>query len=235
MVAAWFGTKAYPWLQEIRNIPSIDACDEAIRAAAERGKSVYHSPGSLQASTAVRGMFVPGITALMQNSAFQCSTLGIDLYTVVGDSQMQLYVVDAVRTGHVQAGHPERHDISKNFFVGSIQSTMFDSMAVIKDFNVGTCIMTGTYSMGVNVPIYEYAYRQGCTIVASEMWPHEECLAVVGADYVILPEEMMVAGLYLGTRAGPEDAFSTIGLDFIKLLTILLYVVFSIATLAGLR
>jgi hypothetical protein len=235
MIVGYYIANNYPKFAIIRKVPSLDSITEAIKSAAERGRNVFFSPGGLQANTPIRAIFVPGVLSIAQHTSLNCGKLGVPLYSVVGDSTMNLLTIDALRSGFVESGHPEAFSATRHFFVGSPQSNMYESMYAIGDYNCGTVIMTGTFNAGTNCPVYEYASKKDAIIVGAEIWPHEESHAVVGADYVLLPEEMMVAGVYLGTVKDPGETFITTGNDLIKLFAIGALVALTLLTFAGLR
>jgi hypothetical protein len=226
--------KNNPSLTDIRSIPAIDAIVEAVGRCAELGKPVFASPGSMVTTWSAQSIFIPSVLALAQSTSQQCAELDVPLYTVVGDPQMKLYYHDAIRTGYMMSGHMERYDEARNFFTGSIHGAIFDTMGVYENYDCGSAVLIGAYQACSNAPVYEFILRKGGLLIAGEVWAHEACQAAMAADYMILPPDMQMADVYLGTTTDPDERLFVLGLDAIKVFFIALIIVFCIRYALGL-
>ena len=213
----------------IRRVPSIDAIDEAVRSCAEKGRPSFWSPGwggsITSAATAIYG---PGEFAICRECARLSGEVGIPLYMLAGDPNVNLIIRDSAREGFSESGRPELYDDSKVFWTPG-RGYLYTAISIIENFRPGVVIITGCFGSGTNSQVLEVARRVGAISIAGEMWPHETSHGAIAADYLMLPEEMVAAGALLSDD--PTSQSTVLGNDLIKLWSILILLFFVVMTL----
>jgi hypothetical protein len=138
-----------------------------------------------------------------------------------------------MRQGFFEGGHPELYDDNRVYWAGSIQGMMFQTLSLMEDNDMGAVVIVGAYNSGTACPVFEVSSRLGAICVNGEVWPQETCHGALGADYLVLPEEICAGGAYISKD--PEQAAFLVGSDFVKLFWIGLMIVLMLASLAGVR
>jgi hypothetical protein len=97
--------------------------------------------------------------------------------------------------------------------------------------NIGAAVMVGGHNQTSNIVIYEALATTGAMLVAGEIWPNDNSMAALCADYMSFAEENIAIGSYLTDDPVPKAILA--GEDIIKAFLIGVLIFGSILTALG--
>jgi hypothetical protein len=220
---------------DMRRIPAIDHCLEALRVSAEKGTPLFMGPGKIDigimysaGTGVVETSYVSSTLLLQKFLAKEACKYDTPLY--VGTHQ-PMYVMmsrDFQQQGYIEGGHPELFNPENILYFpdGFTYSVgMVDNIHRVKP---GGCIMIGHSTFWINNIIMEALNAEDVFVVGGELFPNDQAPNVVGADHMSIGEENIAIGAYLSED--PYQRSTLVAEDYVKwgimggtvLLTILL-------------
>jgi hypothetical protein len=205
---------------KLRMIPTVEASIEAVRVATEKGAPVLFDTGwtgtrfSGNAVNLTTLSFVPATLELAKYMAEEAGKLDTKLVTGTRNPVYALMSRDFIETGYALSGHPERFDPDNIIFYPNNTALIASEVEMIHRDKVGAAVMIGGHSQSSNIVIYEALASVGAMLVAGEIWPNDNSMAALCADYLSFAEENIAIGAYLTDDPVPKSILA--GEDVIK-------------------
>ena len=205
---------------KLRMIPTVEASIEAVRVATEKGSPVLFDTGwtgtrfSGNAVNLTTLCFVPATLELAKAMSEEAGKLDVRLITATRNPVYRMMSQDFIQQGYAQSGHPERFNPDDINFFPDNTSLIASVVEMIHRENIGAAVMIGGHSQSSNVVIYEALATSGAMLVAGEIWPNDNSMAALCADYLSFAEENIAIGAYLGDDPIPKAILA--GEDIIK-------------------
>lgn len=205
---------------KLRMIPTVEASIEAVRVATEKGTPVLFDTGwtgtrfSGSAVNLTTLSFVPATLELAKYMARECGKLGVRMVTGTRNPVYALMSRDFIETGYAESGHPERFNPDDIIFYPNNTALIAGEVELIHRDKIGAAVMIGGHSQSSNVVIYEALATTGAMLVAGEIWPNDNAMAALCADYLSFAEENIAIGAYLTEDPVPKAILA--GEDIIK-------------------
>jgi hypothetical protein len=117
------------------------------------------------------------------------------------------------------SGHPERFNLDDINFYPDNTGLVMSGVEKIHRFNIGAAVMIGGHNQTSNIVLYEALATTGAMLVAGEIWPNDNSMAALCADYLSFAEENIATGAYLTDDPVPKAILA--GEDIIKAFLIL--------------
>jgi hypothetical protein len=136
-----------------------------------------------------------------------------------------------MEAGYAMSGHPERFVPEDIFFYPDNTALVLSDVDKIHRHNIGAAVMIGGHNQTSNIVIYEALATTGAMLVAGEIWPNDNSMAVLCADYLSFAEENIAIGSYLSEDPMPKAILA--GEDLIKAFLIGVLIFGSILYAAG--
>jgi len=222
---------------KLRPIPTVEASLEAVRASAEKGTPVLFDTGWTganfwgHASGLTTLCFVPATLELLRAMSREAGKLGVRIITGTTNSVYALMSHDFMQRGYAESGHPERFIPYDIRFYPDNTALVLTDVEMAHSLPFGAAVMVGGHNQTSNVVIYEALAYEGAMIVAGEIWPNDNSMAALCADYMSFAEENIAIGSYLSEDPVPRAILA--GEDIIKGFLIALVIVGGILSLAG--
>ena len=205
---------------KLRSIPTVEASLEAVRACSEKGTPLLFDTGWTGAnfwgheSGLTTLCFVPATLELLRNIAVECGRLGVRLITGTTEPVYNLMSQDFAQRGYAQSGHPERYVPADLIFYPDNTALNMTEVEMAHRLPFGAAVMIGGHNQTSNVVIYEALAAEGAMIVAGEIWPNDNSMAALCADYMSFAEENIAIGSYLTEDPVPKAVLA--GEDIVK-------------------
>jgi hypothetical protein len=205
---------------KLRQIPTVEASQEAVRVSAEKGTPILFDTGWTGAnfwgaSTGLTTLcFVPATLELLKGITTDAGKLGVRVITGTTEPVYALMSQDFMRAGYTLGGHPERFNPEDINFYPDNTSLILSDVEYIHRYHIGSAVMVGGHNQTSNVVIYEALATEGAMIVAGEIWDNDNSMAVLCADYLSFAEENIAIGAYLTEDPVPKAVLA--GEDLIK-------------------
>jgi len=205
---------------KLRMIPTVEASIEAVRVSTEKGTPLLFDTGWTGAnfwghsSGLTTLAFVPSTLELLKRISKEAGTLGVRIITGTTNAVYAMMTQDYMEAGYALSGHPERfvkEDI--NFYPDNTGLVLSD-VEMINRFKIGAAVMIGGHNQTSNIVIYEALANTGAMLVAGEIWPNDNSMAALCADYLSFAEENIAIGAYLTDDPVPKAILA--GEDLIK-------------------
>jgi len=136
-----------------------------------------------------------------------------------------------MQRGFAESGHPERFIPTDIRFYPDNTALNLTDVEMAHRLPFGAAVMVGGHNQTSNVVIYEALATEGAMIVAGEIWPNDNSMAALCADYMSFAEENIAIGSYLSED--PVPAAILAGEDIIKVAMIALVIIGGLAAGAG--
>lgn len=210
--------KALKW--EMRRLPVIDACLEALRVAAERGTPLVMGTGHIEirvaaaASSVVEKTWFPSMLRLLRYLCQQGAKLNTRVISCSNQPIMSLMQMDFQQQGYVLGGRPDLYQIDNVRYFPDYTSYGVGVVETIHSVKPAAGIHLSFTVWGHNAVIYEAFARHNAYLVAGELYDNDNAPAVIASDYVSFGEENIAIGPYLGED--PLERHLVVGEDFIK-------------------
>jgi hypothetical protein len=221
----------------LRSIPTVEASLEAVRVATEKGTPLLFDTGWTGAnfwghsSGLTTLSFVPSTLELLKNISREAGKLGVRVITGTTNAVYALMSHDFMEAGFAMSGHPERFVPEDIFFYPDNTALVLSDVDKIHRHNIGAAVMIGGHNQTSNIVIYEALASTGAMLVAGEIWPNDNSMAALCADYLSFAEENIAIGSYLSEDPVPRAILA--GEDLIKAFLIGVLIVGSILFAAG--
>jgi hypothetical protein len=111
-------------------------------------------------------------------------------------------------------GHPEMFNPDDINFYPDNTGLVLSDVEKIHRMRIGAAVMVGGHNQTSNVVIYEALATQGALLVAGEIWPNDNSMAALCADYLSFAEENIAISSYLSEDPIPKAILA--GEDLIK-------------------
>jgi hypothetical protein len=138
---------------------------------------------------------------------------------------------DFMEAGYGMSGHPERFNPDDIYFYPDNTGLVLSDIEKIHRYNIGAAVMIGGHNQTSNIVIYEALATTGAMLVAGEIWPNDNSMAALCADYLSFAEENIAIGSYLSDDPVPKAILA--GEDIIKGFLIAVVVLGSLLYYAG--
>lgn len=214
MARARSGHKPY-----VRRIPGIDAIEEAIGRATEMGRPVLYVPGiqDIEEMQTVAGLVI------LESVARITARYGTPLRVPVAYPIPFTIAQEMVRSGAINAGHPEAYDPDAVSFVSPEQFAFVAKITgiMLRDRPAAHIFMGSFY--GESLLLAETGFSTGAIQVAGTANVHQLPFFVVACDYTLIGEEIFAASAYLSGE--PRLVGSLKGADWLKVAIVVFVVV----------
>jgi len=205
---------------KLRPIPTVEASLEAVRVSAEKGTPLLFDTGWTgsnfwgQSSGLTTLAFVPATLELLKNISKEAANLGVRVITGTTNAVYAMMSRDFMEVGYGMSRHPEKFDPDDIFFYPDNTGLVMSDVEKIHRFNIGAAVMVGGHNQTSNIVIYEALATTGAMLVAGEIWPNDNSMAALCADYLSFAEENIAIGSYLTDDPVPKAILA--GEDIIK-------------------
>lgn len=205
---------------KLRQIPTVEASLEAVRVATEKGTPLFFDTGWTGsnfwgASSGLTTLaFVPSTLELLKRISTEAGRLGVRIITGTTNAVYAMMSQDYMETGFGLSGHPERFNKDDINFYPDNTGLVLSGVEKINRFHVGAAVMIGGHNQTSNIVLYEALATQGAMLVAGEIWPNDNSMAALCADYLSFAEENIAVGAYLSEDPVPKAILA--GEDLIK-------------------
>jgi hypothetical protein len=205
---------------KLRMIPTVEASLEAIRVATEKGSPLLFDTGwtgttfSGNAVGLTTLSFVPATLELLKRLSAEAGRLDVRILTASRNPVYSLMSRDFMEQGYAMSGHPEKFNPEDiNFYPDNTSLIISVSEQILRN-NIGAAVMIGGHSQSSNIVIYEALATTGAMLVAGEIWPNDNSMAALCADYLSFAEENIAIQAYLTDDPVPKAILA--GEDIIK-------------------
>jgi hypothetical protein len=205
---------------KLRQIPTVEASLEAVRVATEKGTPLLFDSGWTGAnfwghsSGLTTLAFVPATLELLKQISQEAGSLGVRVITGTTNSVYALMSRDFMEAGFGMSGHPDRFNPDDINFYPDNTALVLSDVDKIHRMNIGAAVMIGGHNQTSNIVIYEALATTGAMLVAGEIWPNDNSMAALCADYLSFAEENIAIGSYLTDDPVPKAILA--GEDLIK-------------------
>lgn len=205
---------------KLRQIPTVEASIEAVRVATEKGTPLLFDTGWTGAnfwghsSGLTTLAFVPSTLELLKNISQEAGRLGVRVITGTTNAVYAMMSQDFMEAGYGMSGHPERFEPDDINFYPDNTGLVVSDVEKIHRHNIGAAVMIGGHNQTSNIVIYEALATTGAMLVAGEIWPNDNSMAALCADYLSFAEENIAIGSYLSDDPVPKAILA--GEDIIK-------------------
>ncbi|MFA5031994.1 MAG: DUF6754 domain-containing protein [bacterium] len=223
----WLAKKGVPLF--IRNIPGLEAVDEAVGRATEMGRPILYITGLGDMSDISTIASLSILERVAKRAAMHGTALIVPTYDPVVMSAAQ----EVVKQAHEEVGRPDTYDESKIFYLTADQfgyAAGVDGI-MLRD-RPGAVFMQG-YFFAEALIMAETGNSIGAIQIAGTPATSQLPFFVAACDYTLIGEEMFAASAYLSRE--PLMLGSIKGEDYAKIIVIIIIVTGVLfATIAGL-
>jgi len=205
---------------KLRQIPTVEASIEAVRVATEKGTPLLFDTGWTgsnfwgHSSGLTTLAFVPATLVLLKQISTEAGQLGVRVITGTTNAVYAMMSQDFMEAGYGLSGHPERFDADDINFYPDNTGLVVSDVEKIHRLNIGAAVMIGGHNQTSNIVIYEALATTGAMLVAGEIWPNDNSMAALCADYLSFAEENIAIGSYLSDDVAQKAILA--GEDIIK-------------------
>jgi len=225
---------------ELRRLPVLEACEEALRASAEKGTPLIMIPAMLTsygrlghpapaASTATLQAYMEVVKHLSKLAG----PLGVPIYILMSRFDNYMMSIDSSEMGYREGGHPEMFDPDRIMWFSEHSAALQRGHDLVEQYRPAAIITIGNAPYGSVSTLFEPMARHGGMVIAGDQWPDDNAAAIAGADYISFGEDTQAMGTYLSKdniRRGCLFAE-----DFTKIFFIACVVVIGLLTAAGMQ
>jgi len=215
---------------KIRRMAGVDAIDEAIGIAVEKGKPVMFLPGQGKLGTGRSG----GALAAISTFSYvvkTCAEKGAKLLAPTMLPTVYSIMQDIVKQAYIAAGKREEYDPSIVTFVSpKMQAYMSKVGTMMEEERIGSCIMFGSWA-GATLWMAERSFEAGAFSIGGTDSPSTIPFFLAVCDRCIMGEEIYAVGAYLSEDKAMIGSIG--GQDIGKIIIILLLLIGSILVNLG--
>lgn len=219
-------------LPRIRNLPALDAIEEAVGRAAEMEKPVFFNSGYAAGGlTSIEAPIIGAAMTLLHYTARLTARYGVELVYFLGPINIVPVSQDVIRTAYTAEG---MEDAYRPTMVRWLSNSQF----VYCSGFFGACererpaahIMMGGFWYE-SILIGEYGRSVGALTVGGTPRQGQIHFLVAICDYVLIGEEFYAASAYL--TKDPDELGSIWGADYVKILLLFFLFAGSILQVLG--
>jgi hypothetical protein len=140
-------------------------------------------------------------------------------------------MIDYMRQGYVEAGHPERFREQNILWMPGGYSVVLGTIGVIEREDTHAVINWGVNWWGTQCPILETAVRRGAFLIAGQNWTGEGAMCAMFTDLVAVCEELTAAGVYVS--GDPVQGATLFGEDIVKIGLMVFMILYAILFVGG--
>lgn len=207
----------------IRRIVALEEIDNAVGRAVELGRPIMMHPGSgfitgMTAAETLAGLDIAGYVAE------KAARLGADLRVTIVNADVYPVALERIRSAYTAADKADMYDPEKQvlFFSGEMISCLQSILEMMVRDKVAAAIMTGNFTGDTNI-LGEGAAHCGALSIGGLTKPTHITFFAVNCDYILIGEELLVAGAYVSKD--PVRLGSLRGQDLVKVILLALMVV----------
>ena len=215
------GGMKYP----LRRLAALNAIDEAIGTATERGKPVFFSTGDGDV-VASEGMEVLAGLDVLAYVSQKCANYNVKLIAATCMPNVHTITEEVVRDAYVNAGHADTYQPDSVQFLSDQQMAYCAaSLDLMRKEKVAAAMLIGPF-FRPGLIIADGAAELGAITIAGTGRMSQLPLFVASCDYVLLGEEMYAGSAYL--TGNPTSIANIAGQDAAKIYAFALIVAGSI-------
>jgi hypothetical protein len=227
---ALFLTRAGTYQPKIRNIPGLEAIEEAVGRATEMGKPIHFTTGLGGIRDQYYYQTIAGLNILGYTSEL-AAKYGAKLTYFPYDPTIMPMAVDVMEQAYIRAGKSDEFDPERIEYLGGDQFPWaFGVLGKTYREQTAANIHMGPF-WAESLILAESGFYTGAIQIAGTANYHQIHFFVVAADYALIGEELMAAGAYLSKD--PTQIGSLWGADFSKITTMAIILIGVILTAAG--
>ncbi|UCH31887.1 MAG: hypothetical protein JSV05_00325 [Candidatus Bathyarchaeota archaeon] len=227
---ALFLTRAGKASPKIRNIPGLEAIEEAVGRATEMGRPIAFTTGLGGIRDQYYYQTIAGLNILGYTSEL-AAKYGAKLIYYPYDPTIMPMAVDVMEQSYIRAGKSDEFNPENIEYLGGDQFPWaFGVLGRTYREKIAASIHMGPF-WAESLILAESGFYSGAIQIAGTANYHQIHFFVVAADYALIGEELMAAGAYLSKD--PTQIGSLWGADFSKITTVALILIGVILTAAG--
>lgn len=205
----------------LRRLAALDAIDEAIGTATERGRPVFFTTGDGDVVASEGTQVLAGLDVLSY-AAQKCASYNVRLIAATSKPNVHTITEDVVRGAYVSAGHADAYQADSVQFLSDQQMAYCAaSLDLMRKEKVAAAILIGPF-FRPGLIIADGASEIGAITIAGTARMSQLPLFVASCDYCLLGEEMYAGSAYL--TGNPTSIANIAGQDAAKLYAITLIV-----------
>jgi hypothetical protein len=182
----------------IRNIPGLDAIEEALGRATEMGKPVLYVPG-IDDATNIQTIYS---MIILNHVAKRVAQYETPLIVPVGKSIVVPLAEEAVRSGFNAAGRPDSYQASNVRYLSDEQFAFTAAVnGIMNRERPAAIIYLGSF-FAESLVLAETGISTGAIQIAGTANIHQLPFFVVACDYALVGEEFYAATAYLSREPG---------------------------------
>jgi hypothetical protein len=220
----------------IRSIPALDAIDESIGSAVERGRPVHFTPGFPSHAGGLISGAAGGMIAsllILGHVARKTAEIEAELITTWTNPEVVPVAEEIVKNAYMMAGVPENYQDEMVRYISRFQfGYTIGVLGILEREKVGTNIIIGPF-MAEALIIAEAGNIVGALQVAGTTSVYQVAFLIVACDYCLVGEEMFAAGAYLSKDETKLGAL--LGQDLYKYALTALFLIGALLQLAGIQ
>ena len=206
----------------IRNIPGLDAIEEALGRATEMGKPVLYVPG-IDDATNIQTIYS---MIILNHVAKRVAQYETPLIVPVGKSIVVPLAEESVKSGYNSAGRPDAYQSTNVRYLSDEQFAFTAAVnGIMNRERPAAIIYLGSF-FAESLVLAETGISTGAIQIAGTANIHQLPFFVVACDYALVGEEFYAATAYLAREPGLVGTLkATDVMKAVLMLTILLGVV----------
>jgi hypothetical protein len=220
----------------VRRIPALDALDESIGSAVERGRPVHFTPGFPSHAGGLISGAAGGMIAsllILGHIARKTAELDAELITTWTNPEVVPVAEEIVKSSYLMAGVPENYNDEMVRYISRFQfGYTIGVLGILEREKVGTNILIGPF-MAEALILAEAGNVVGAYQVAGTTSVYQVAFLIVACDYCLVGEEMFAASAYLSRDETKLGAL--LGQDIAKYAVTAISIIGAILQLAGIQ
>ena len=215
----------------LRNIPAIDALDEAVSRSVETGRPVHWTEGHPRASKLydAKGVYLIASLAFLSRIAQLAAEKGARLLASVGHPELYPIVKEVVETSYKMAGRPDDYDEEDIQLMPEYSYLAAVVGRIIRE-KPGAHVQIGYFWGQDSVAVPEVAQGAGAFSVNGGQVGALQYLVVL-SDYVLIADELFAASAQITND--PVLIMDMAGLDINKAIMIALILIGGLLSTLG--
>lgn len=182
----------------IRNMPGLDAIEEAIGRATEMGKPILYVPG-IDDATNIQTIYS---MIILNHVAKRVAQYDTPLIVPVGKAIVTPMAEEAVKSGYLAAGRPDSYNPNNVRFLSDEQFAFTAAVnGIMNREKPAANIYLGSF-FAESLVLAETGIMTGAIQIAGTANIHQLPFFVVACDYALVGEEFYAATAYLSREPG---------------------------------
>jgi hypothetical protein len=204
------------WVPTIKNMPAIEAINEAVGRATEMDAVVFFSPGQYYLTTTYAPQIIAGLSTLSYIASLT-ATRGTRLHTILSQPELIPQTTEMLREQYAIANAPEDFSEDMIEFLPKYWAWAAGIMSYLAREDIAANILIGPFS-GEQISFLEVGARKGAIQIGGTARIVQIPVFALACDYFLIGEEIFALGAVLSEE--PEQ-LQTIAIgDLIKVIAI---------------